>query len=70
MPLNLLNVFALVLPRPAILAFRSIPGVGARIVAIASIAARREQSAKMLQENYSDLPQPPAYGEGDASDES
>jgi hypothetical protein len=44
--LNFRNGFALALPRRAILAFRSIPAVGARIVAIASIAPYREQSAK------------------------
>src|SRR5215207_6664930 len=49
MPLDFLNVFALALPRPAILAIRSIPAVGARIVAIASISAHREPSAKCFR---------------------
>jgi hypothetical protein len=49
--LNFPNSFALALPRRAILAFRSIPAVGARIVAIASIAADREPSAKCLRKN-------------------
>jgi hypothetical protein len=44
--LNFHNSFALALPRRAILAFRSIPAVGARIVAIASITGDREPSAK------------------------
>jgi len=38
MRLNFLNNFALALPRPAMLGFRSIPAVDARIVAIASIS--------------------------------
>jgi hypothetical protein len=47
--LNFPNSFALALPRRAILAFRSIPAVGARIVAIASITCDREPSAKCLR---------------------
>jgi hypothetical protein len=47
--LNFLNGFALALPRRAILSFRSIPAVGARIVAIASITADREPSAKCFR---------------------
>jgi hypothetical protein len=45
MRLNFLNSFAPALPRPAILPFRSIPAVDARIVAIASIAAPTSQDS-------------------------
>jgi hypothetical protein len=47
--LNFLNGFALALPHRALLAFGGIPAVDARIVAIASIAADREPSAKCFR---------------------
>jgi hypothetical protein len=67
--LNFHNSFALALPRRAILAFRSIPAVGARIVAIASIAPLPRTIREMFEENYSHLPQAPADGEGNSAEQ-
>jgi hypothetical protein len=65
--LNFPNYFALALPRRAILAFRSIRAVGARIVAIASIAADREPSAKCFRKITRICGQAPADGEGNSA---
>jgi hypothetical protein len=53
MRLDFLNRFALVLSRPTVLAFRSIQGVGARIVAIASrfVTVRQDKPGRIRKES-------------------